>query len=367
MRRAKFGGRRGRSRPAASPANTRPTTTSNAPMWNNESSTAGCRVGATRFNSYRSRMGADEPVRMAVIVQLMVPSEVSGVAFTQDPTGRQRDAVVIESCWGLGAALVDGRVTPDCYVAASLVVRTDRTQARQQTIQGRRRSARPGRHPPAAGAAPPAARLHAERCSDSRSRRTRSRVRVRTRRAARRRMGHTRTASLFLLQSRPISTPTREPNRRRGTLDRVQADSGEFHRRPHTTDGRHRPSRAAAASDNSSTAATISISTVCDAGFRSRSSDTELVELALLKSDRSDYHLHWTRLSAIVGFLAIAYVSTGLLWVRSRHLPFVTLADFRKRCDAMLADSKARRRGDVCANSCSARNRSQRHRSFRSR
>ena len=53
---------------------------------------------------------------MAVIVQLMVPSEVSGVAFTKDPTGRQRDAIVIESCWGLGAALVDGRVTPDSYV-----------------------------------------------------------------------------------------------------------------------------------------------------------------------------------------------------------------------------------------------------------
>ncbi len=68
--------------------------------------------------SYRRQMGIFSAPRMAVIVQHMIPADVSGVAFTRDPTGEYSDAVVIESCWGLGAALVDGRVSPDAYVVA---------------------------------------------------------------------------------------------------------------------------------------------------------------------------------------------------------------------------------------------------------
>ncbi len=52
---------------------------------------------------------------MAVVVQMMVKSEISGVMFTADPvTGA--DSVVIEASWGLGESIVSGLVTPDSYI-----------------------------------------------------------------------------------------------------------------------------------------------------------------------------------------------------------------------------------------------------------
>lgn len=56
------------------------------------------------------------PVSVAVVVQEMVDSEVSGVAFTVHPVTRDRNQMVIEAGWGLGEAIVSGRITPDTYV-----------------------------------------------------------------------------------------------------------------------------------------------------------------------------------------------------------------------------------------------------------
>ncbi len=53
---------------------------------------------------------------MAVVVQQMVPAEVSGVAFTLNPVTGAADEIVVEASWGMGAGIVDGRVTPDRYV-----------------------------------------------------------------------------------------------------------------------------------------------------------------------------------------------------------------------------------------------------------
>lgn len=54
-------------------------------------------------------------MRLAVIVQEMIPAEKSGVVFTVNPvTGVDRE-MVIEACPGLGDALVSGAVTPDRY------------------------------------------------------------------------------------------------------------------------------------------------------------------------------------------------------------------------------------------------------------
>ncbi len=52
---------------------------------------------------------------MAVVIQRMVGSDISGVMFTVDPvTGR--DEVVVEASWGLGESIVSGIVNPDNYV-----------------------------------------------------------------------------------------------------------------------------------------------------------------------------------------------------------------------------------------------------------
>jgi phosphoenolpyruvate synthase/pyruvate phosphate dikinase len=53
---------------------------------------------------------------MSVIVMGLVPSESSGIAFTAHPVTGERDRVVINSSWGLGEAIVSGRVTPDSFV-----------------------------------------------------------------------------------------------------------------------------------------------------------------------------------------------------------------------------------------------------------
>lgn len=53
---------------------------------------------------------------MAVVVMEMVPSDVSGVAFTVNPVTGDRNQITINASWGLGEAIVSGRVTPDQFL-----------------------------------------------------------------------------------------------------------------------------------------------------------------------------------------------------------------------------------------------------------
>jgi pyruvate,water dikinase len=57
-----------------------------------------------------------ESVKISVIVQKMVKSEVSGVMFSIDPSTNDKDRIIIESVWGLGEMIVQGAVIPDKYV-----------------------------------------------------------------------------------------------------------------------------------------------------------------------------------------------------------------------------------------------------------
>lgn len=65
---------------------------------------------------YRATQKFDHfKVGIAVPVQLMVQSEVSGVMFTVDPITKDKDRLVIEAVYGLGDYIVQGVVTPDHY------------------------------------------------------------------------------------------------------------------------------------------------------------------------------------------------------------------------------------------------------------
>lgn len=67
-----------------------------------------------RAYEYRRRNGIDhEQVEMAVIIQRQIEPDAAGVAFTLDPVTGSRSRIVIESCRGLGEALVSGKVQPD--------------------------------------------------------------------------------------------------------------------------------------------------------------------------------------------------------------------------------------------------------------
>ncbi len=55
-------------------------------------------------------------ISVAVVVQKMVQSEISGIAFTVHPVTKDYDQMVIEAGYGLGEAIVGGMITPDTYV-----------------------------------------------------------------------------------------------------------------------------------------------------------------------------------------------------------------------------------------------------------
>jgi pyruvate,water dikinase len=65
---------------------------------------------------YRVQQGFDHfKVGIAVPVQKMVQSEVSGVMFTLDPIFSDTSKIIIEAVLGLGEMIVSGDVTPDNY------------------------------------------------------------------------------------------------------------------------------------------------------------------------------------------------------------------------------------------------------------
>jgi pyruvate, water dikinase len=57
-----------------------------------------------------------EKVSVAVVIQKMVQSEVSGIAFTVHPVTKNYGQMVIEAGLGLGEAIVGGLITPDTYI-----------------------------------------------------------------------------------------------------------------------------------------------------------------------------------------------------------------------------------------------------------
>ena len=64
--------------------------------------------------TYRQRVGLFARPSVGVVVQALLDPEVAGVMFTKNPiTGA--DERVIEASWGLGEAVVAGRVIPDHY------------------------------------------------------------------------------------------------------------------------------------------------------------------------------------------------------------------------------------------------------------
>ena len=82
--------------------------------------------------TYRQRVGLFTRPSVGVVVQVLVDPDTAGVMFTQNPvTGA--DERVIEASWGLGEAVVAGRVIPDHY-------RVDRAGEVLERTPGARRS-----------------------------------------------------------------------------------------------------------------------------------------------------------------------------------------------------------------------------------
>jgi len=66
---------------------------------------------------YRFEKGLHkEKISVAVVVQKMVKSEISGIAFSVHPVTEDHNQIIIEAGWGFGDAVVSGSITPDSYV-----------------------------------------------------------------------------------------------------------------------------------------------------------------------------------------------------------------------------------------------------------
>src|SRR4051795_6078193 len=88
-----------------------------------------------RAIAYRDQRDVDQAaVRIAVVVQRMVPAEHAGVMFTANPVTGARDEVVIDATSGLGEAVVSGLVTPDHYVLDARGALRQRTPGRREVV-----------------------------------------------------------------------------------------------------------------------------------------------------------------------------------------------------------------------------------------
>lgn len=67
------------------------------------------------FYRYEKKLH-NQKVSVAVVIQKMIQSEISGVCFTVHPVTQDKNQMIIEAVFGLGDSLVQGLVTPDSYV-----------------------------------------------------------------------------------------------------------------------------------------------------------------------------------------------------------------------------------------------------------
>jgi len=70
-----------------------------------------------RALAYMREQGLDPfQADMGVVVQRQGKAQAAGVLFTLNPLTGREEEMVVEAAWGLGEAVVSGRVTPDHYV-----------------------------------------------------------------------------------------------------------------------------------------------------------------------------------------------------------------------------------------------------------
>ena len=70
-----------------------------------------------RALEYRRQQGLSvQRPQIAVLVQQLIPADVSAVVFSANPVTGNRAEVIINASWGLGESIVGGTVTPDTFV-----------------------------------------------------------------------------------------------------------------------------------------------------------------------------------------------------------------------------------------------------------
>ncbi len=85
---------------------------------------------------YRTDKGYNHlKVGIAVPVQLMVQSEVSGIMFTVNPMTNDKSQISVEAAFGLGQPIVSGEVTPDQFLVSKDAFKIVSKELSKQTWQ----------------------------------------------------------------------------------------------------------------------------------------------------------------------------------------------------------------------------------------
>ncbi len=91
-----------------------------------------------RAISYRmERQIQPDKISLAIVVQELVDAEAAGILFTADPVTGDDTTIEINAAWGLGEAVVGGRVTPDTTSVDRDSRRIMRTVINTKTIMSR--------------------------------------------------------------------------------------------------------------------------------------------------------------------------------------------------------------------------------------
>jgi len=287
--------------------------------------------------AYRSGLATNAPFGMAVIVQRMIQSERSGVCFSTDPTGERREHALLESSWGLGAALVDGRVSPDRFW-----ITADGQISQRKISRKRLKVAEDLRDPSGQRLEPVPLR---QQTQPSLSDIEVGQIADLTRQIAERRA----TAQdvewaidgdeLFILQSRPITTATElekdSPVEGRWVLFKPTAENFQEPMTPMTVDlfrrilppmGRFIHGRYYVNADLMASLLPWSLS------------DEALADLVLMRGSPAEQPLSWRRVLGLAGSFAVGYLAAGVSWHRTARVPLESLAAFELICRAALVD-----------------------------
>jgi len=57
-----------------------------------------------------------QKISVAVVIQKMIDSEISGIGFSVHPVTQDKNQLIIEAGFGLGESIVSGQITPDSHV-----------------------------------------------------------------------------------------------------------------------------------------------------------------------------------------------------------------------------------------------------------
>lgn len=89
-----------------------------------------------RLDTYQSSKKIQLAHRPAAIVQAMLNPEVSGVAFSADPVTGKRDHAIVSALWGVGSALVSGEADADTWTVGTdghIIKRNITSKTKQHT------------------------------------------------------------------------------------------------------------------------------------------------------------------------------------------------------------------------------------------